>query len=324
MNIETAVIVINYNGKKHLQECFSSLIKQSYAPLRLYLLDNASTDGSVEFVKEHFPSVIILAMDKGYGFAGGYNRAVAKAQERYLGMISNDTRVDVNWVKYMRIAMDADPRIAIAGSAGQRITPVGIGYEVGLGEPDGPDFNHQQDFAAVCGAGIMVRKNLFEKLGGFDESYFLLCEDTDLCWRAWMSGYRVVYQPQAFLFHKFGATIGRRETPLRVMLIQRNSIASVIKNRQAAYIGYALCGCLAYACARLIFFLLKGESRLLKAQLTGLAALFPLLPELKTKRGQLQAARAVSDAELLRKGILSSWRETIKEYFRIQRIGLTG
>ena len=337
MRINTAIIVINHNGRQHLNECFISLRNQSFTPLRLYMIDNASTDGSIEFVRANFPEVTILAMDKGYGFAGGYNRGVRLVKEEFIGLISNDTRVDRDWVRYMRLAMDKDPRIAIAGckimlydrpgcinSAGQRITPVGIGYEVGLGERDRPEFNQSKDYAAVCGAGMMVRKEIFEQLGGFDDSYFLLCEDTDLCWRAWIAGFRVVYEPRAHLLHKFGATIGRRETPLRVFQIQRNSIFSVIKNRDGAYLGYALAGCLVYSFARMTVYMLKGETRLLKAQLKGLAAVIPLLKDLSAKRSRLQAMRVLSDAEMRRKGLFSSWMETVKEYLRLQRIGLTG
>lgn len=139
-----------------------------------------------------------------------------------------------------------------------------------------------------------------------------------------MAGFRVVYQPQAVLLHKFGATIGRRETPLRVRQIQRNSIASVIKNRQDMYLGLALSGCLGYALARMCFFLLSGQSTLLKAQLDGLAGLKKLLPSLLRKRTQLQAQRKRSDRQLLAAGIICSWRQTISEYVRLQKTGLTG
>ncbi|HOU36282.1 MAG TPA: glycosyltransferase family 2 protein [Candidatus Omnitrophota bacterium] len=337
MDTDTAIIVINRNGKQHLEECFSSLQNQTFGPLRLYLVDNASTDGSVEFVRAHFPDVTILAMNKGFGFAGGYNRGIALVAQEFIGLISNDTVVDRRWTEYMRQALDTDPRIAVAGSkillydqpgrinsAGQRITPVGIGYEVGLGENDGPAFNQARDFSAVCGAGMMVRRSLFIKLGGFDDSYFLLCEDTDLCWRAWMAGYRVVYEPRAFLFHKFGATIGRRETPLRVYQIQRNSIASVIKNRQGLYLGFALAGCLLYACSRAAVLLITCRTKLLSAQLSGLGALIMMLPDLAKKRRRLQAQRVLSDSQMRRRGLFASWSETIREYIRIQKTGMAG
>ncbi len=334
MQTDTAVIVINHNGKEHLQECFSSLLAQSYSPLNLYMLDNASTDGSREFVREHFPAVTILAMDKGYGFAGGFNRGVSLVREEFIGLVSNDTRVDPRWVEYMRGAMAADRQAAIAGckvlfydrpgmlnSAGQCITPLGMGFETGFGLPDQPRFNRPGAVASVCGAAMMVRKGMFERLGGFDESYFLLAEETDLCWRAWIAGYTVIYEPRAFILHKYGATIGKRETPLRVFRTQRNSIASVIKNRQDIYLGTALAGCIAVACARIIGRLLSGENALLKAQLDGLLALLPMLPQLLRKRRKLQAGRCRSDATLDRLKLFASWPQTIREFIRIKKLG---
>jgi len=326
---EVAILVLNYNGKTFLEECFNSLEKQTYLARDVYLVDNASVDGSVDYVRMRFPWVRIIAFEKNHGYGGAYNRAVAEIKAPYVLFLNNDIVADERWLETLVSAMESDQEAVAAGgkilfyahrnvinSAGIKISPVGIGYDVGFGERDRGQYDLKRYVAGVCGASMLVRTGAFREVDGFDEDYFLYGEDVDLCWRFLLQGYRIVYEPHSVLYHHFGGSAGGRESPLRVRSMQRNMICNAVKNFQFMSLVQAFAIIFAYSLARFLSFLVTGKFKLAQALMRGSLeprALLALMP----RRRKIQSRRILSDRQLGAEGFIASFAELVREYLRI-------
>lgn len=324
-----AVIVSNYNCWDCLKDCLGSLAAQDYPDYRVFLMDNASTDGSVEFASKAFPQVTIIANHINYGFAGGYNRAVHDVDAEFIAIINSDTIAAKDWLSTLYRGL-IEERAAIAGSkicfmedprtinsAGKKLTYSGIGTDIGYGMKDGPEFNRRGEIAALCGAAMMFNRAAFLSLEGFDEDYFILCEDTDLCWRAWLSGLRVVYVPRSSVLHRFGESIGKRESPVRVFYSQRNAILIVVKDFGAARLLLSGLVISCYTLLKALLFLFSLKFKSLNALISGTGSALRLLPSTLKKRRLVQSQRVLSDAQLQRKGFILPLTESIREYVRV-------
>lgn len=194
-----SVIVINFNGKKYLKNCFDSLLSGSYSNIELILVDNGSSDGSVEFMRDAYKNVRLLDLKNNLGLAVASNKGAEIAKGEYLFFFNNDTVADSNLITRLVEAMEVDSEIGIAGCNtytydGKCLINSGVacdvlGYPYGKGEPFYVD------------AGIFIRKQLFEKIGRFDEKLFLYGEDRDICWRVWLYGYKIKVVNDAKFFH---------------------------------------------------------------------------------------------------------------------------
>jgi len=330
---KAAVIVINHNGRDHLQDCFQSLSEQNYKDFQAYLLDNASTDGSREYIASAFPWVKTIALDKNYGFAGAYNIAADKIDCEYLVFLNNDTRVAAGWLDELVAAVEKEPDIAIAGSkilfwdapptinsAGQKITPAGLSFDIGFGAKDREEFNAPKTTGSICGASLLIKKAVFQELRGFDKNYFIFCEDTDLCWKAWLAGYKTVYEPRSIVYHKFGSLMGKRESPARIFYIQRNSILTVIKNFGAMRMARSIALILCYTAVKLALFALQHKPGNIKALLKGTYGVFPLLPSTLARRRSIQKNRKIPDKLLEREKLMAGFNESLAEYLRVSKL----
>jgi len=237
-----SIIVLNYNGKQYLKECFGSVRKINYPKNRYDVImgDNASSDDSISYVKKNFPWVKILKFDKNYGFAEGNNKCVEKARGEYVVFLNNDTKVDKKWLIELVKGFDFDDDVAICGSkllfydrpdvinsAGGKLAYMGCSSDIGLGEKDQKKFNEYNFVGYVCGASLMIKKQLFDELGRFDPDYFAYCEDTDLCWRAWLYDHKVLYVPSSRVLHKFGGSFGKNRATFYNI---RNTYFTAFKN----------------------------------------------------------------------------------------------
>lgn len=327
MRQKVAVIVITHNGRKHLQECFESLEKQTYRHFEAYLLDNGSTDASSEFVKERFPWVKIIKLEKNYGFAKGYNIAIQQVDAELVALLNDDTKADPQWLEELVKAIESDARIFAVGSkivfydkpnvinhAGGFLTIVGAGIDHGIFQRDSPEFSKPKYVGCVCGAAMLVRRDIFLKLGGFDETYFAYFEDTDLCWRAWLSGYKSLYVPSSKVLHKHGGSWGSRKNPVRIYLGTKNMALNVIKNFS---IKNMLIGFLAYIILlviRSILFIFKSKKDETIALIFALKSLYKSWKKAFKKRAIIQEKRILSDLELRKLGLLYSFSKSIKAF----------
>ena len=234
---EISVIVLNYNGADHIRECLSSLANLTPITnyqVRLVCVDNCSSDNSLNLVRYEFPNVEVIAFDKNYGFAEGYNRAINIVQSQYIVLLNNDTRVQTNWLTEMMKGILDHPGVAICGSTimdywenstveyrGGKFTIIGNGVQPFTGEK----INRNLDVCYTgyaCGASLLINRDVFLQLNGFDCRYFAYVEDLDLCWRAWLAGFKVLYIPNAIIYHKFGSIGGNRRSPFRLSKVLKN------------------------------------------------------------------------------------------------------
>jgi len=207
-----SVIIVNYNGKRHLEKCLESLMNVDYAKYEVILVDNNSTDNSVEFVKNVHPSVIIIKLDNNYGFAEPNNIGAKNAKGELLLFLNNDTVVNPNFIREMVKVLNQDSEIAICQSlllkpngevesSGDFIDILGRAYMSKEKE------TKVKEILSARGASMMVRKKMFWELGGFDKNFFASFEDIDLSWRAWIWGYKIVLVPNSIVYHTGGQTV---------------------------------------------------------------------------------------------------------------------
>lgn len=206
-----SIIIINYDGKKLLVNCFESLSKITYSNVEIILIDNNSSDDSIAYVKENFSKTIILKLDDNKGFAEPNNIGAKIAKGKYLLFLNNDTVVTKNFVTEMINIIEKDEKIAICqslllkpdgtiDSSGDFIDELGIVYN------SKSKIDDVREITSARGASMLIRKEIFDKLSGFDESFFVSFEDVDLGWRSWIANYKVVIVPSSIVYHLGGQT----------------------------------------------------------------------------------------------------------------------
>ena len=246
MNV--AVVILNWNGKHLLEQFLPSVIEHSKeAPI--YVVDNASTDDSVEFVKTRFPSVQLIRNPENGGFAKGYNDALKQIDADVYCLLNNDIEVTQNWIFPVLSTFLDNPNTAIiqpklldlnrkdhfeySGAAGGFVDKFGYPYCRGrifnTVEKDEGQYNDTINVHWASGACLFIRKEVFEGLNGFDESFFAHMEEIDLCWRAKNSGYDIKYVGASTVYHLGGATL-KNTDPKKTYLNFRNSLFTLVKN----------------------------------------------------------------------------------------------
>ncbi len=240
------LVMVNWNGLEHLKISLPSLRKQTYKNLTIYLVDNRSADESVSFVKESFPEVVLIDAGKNLGFAGGNNLGIERAMADgvdYLLLLNNDTDVNPDMLAKLVNHMEAHPKVGIAqpklllmdyrdtlDSCGSWLTKTGFLIHFGCEEKDAPKYNKVTPIFTIKGAAMIVRRQTIEAIGSFDDDFFAYFEETDLCWRAWLLGWRVHYAPVTTVYHKIGGSTKKIGSPVINYHSFKNRIMSLIKN----------------------------------------------------------------------------------------------
>lgn len=217
------VVIPNWNGVSNLASCLEALMTQT-DPEKLVVVDNASTDDSVELVKSRFPRVVVLQNKKNLGFAGGVNTGISHAldnQADAVALINNDAVAAKGWLKSLTTYLDNNPKVGIAtskiidsqtnrlDSTGEQYTVWGLAYPRGRGEPAGAQYDRQTEVFGASGGASLYRAEMLRQIGLFDKDFFAYYEDVDLSFRAQLAGWRVAYVPQAVVNHQIGATGGK-------------------------------------------------------------------------------------------------------------------
>ncbi|HVH66132.1 MAG TPA: glycosyltransferase family 2 protein [Candidatus Acidoferrum sp.] len=237
-----AVVVLNWNGRHHLEACLASLQAQTYAgPRQVVVMDNGSTDGSADFVRSRFPDVRLIRSEENLGFAGGNNYAVARLDHDVIAFLNNDTRADPRWLEELLVVLTGAPDVAAAAGKilswdGKRIdfvaggaTLTGFGLQLGWGEM-ASEYDSERDILVPCGGSMVIWREVFDKVGRFDDDYFLFYEDVDLGWRLWLAGYRVRSAPKSVVYHKHHGDIRRIDDQRKAVLYDRNPLYTIFKN----------------------------------------------------------------------------------------------
>lgn len=243
-----AVVILNWNGKKLLEEFLPSIVQFS-PEATIYLADNASSDDSISFVKNTFPSIKIIQNTDNFGFAKGYNQALRFVEEEYYALVNSDIEVTENWLAPILNIFENQPETAIiqpkildyknkemfeyAGAGGGFIDKYGFPFCRGRIfqslEKDNNQYNDEIDVFWASGACFFIRKEVFKKLNGFDEDFFAHQEEIDLCWRAFNLNYKVKYTGKSTVYHVGGATL-KESSPHKTFLNFRNSLWMMLKN----------------------------------------------------------------------------------------------
>lgn len=248
MNTTVAIVILNWNGRKLLQQYLPSVVKYSLG-YDVYVADNGSEDDSVSFLKENFPTVKIIQLDKNYGFTGGYNRALSQISADYFVLLNDDVEVTKGWVNPIVKLMSQDDKIAVcqpkllsytdktkfeyAGAAGGYIDYLGYPFCAGRIfehlEQDKGQYNQPREIFWATGAAMFVKSNVFRELKGLDEDFFAHMEEIDFCWRAKNAGYKVMYCPDSTVYHYGGGTLNKI-SPRKTFLNFRNNLLLLYKN----------------------------------------------------------------------------------------------
>lgn len=245
---QTAVVILNYNGAGMLRRFLPSVIK--YSPeASIYVADNGSSDESCDVVRNEFPAVKLMVLDQNYGFAEGYNRALAQVDEEYAVLLNSDVEVTRGWLSPMTQFLDSNPEVAAcqpkllsfkqkdffeyAGAAGGFIDKWGYTFCRGrifnTVERDSGQYDDTTDVFWATGAALMIRNEVYKNNGGLDGRFFAHMEEIDLCWRLRSRGYRIACVPQSHVYHVGGATL-KKENPQKTYLNFRNNLLMIYKN----------------------------------------------------------------------------------------------
>jgi hypothetical protein len=242
-----AVVVLTRNGLRWLPKCLSSVTRTDYENLDVFVVDNASTDGSVRYVRDHFPDVKIIVHSTNLGFAAGYNRALEEIKADYVVLLNNDTEVlSPDWVRSLVKVAASDPKIAAVGckmvsmeepdrldSVGGMGIPYWRGFvDIGREERDEGQYDSTEfEPFSFCGGAALLRKAVFEQAGGFDEKFFMYAEDADLSWRLRLLGYQIRLAPSAKVAHFYSGSRGVRSLDAqKLYLCHRNLLRAILKN----------------------------------------------------------------------------------------------
>ena len=263
--MKTAIVILNWNGKGFLEKFLPGLIesiaideteedKHDNAHTEIIVADNASSDGSLEMMAEKFPQIKTLSFDRNYGFTGGYNKALRQIEAQYYVLLNSDVEVTDGWLAPLTEWMDTHhlcgacapkllsytdrKRFEYAGAAGGYIDRYGYPFCRGRimkrTEKDYGQYDEPEDVLWASGACLMVRAELFHRLGGLDGRFFAHQEEIDLCWRIQLEGYRVTVIPESAVYHVGGGTLPN-DSPWKLELNYRNNLLMLDNNLAKTY-----------------------------------------------------------------------------------------
>ena len=305
--MRTAVVILNWNGKPFLERFLPSLIRHSSAEARIIVADNASSDGSAEFVREQFPGVEVITNPENGGFSKGYNQALLRVEAEYYVLLNSDIEVTEGWLSPVIAMMDADPmigacqpkilsfherdRFEYAGAAGGFIDKHGYPFCRGRIftsiETDIGQYDDEAEIFWATGACMFVRADLYHKLGGLDDDFFAHMEEIDFCWRLHNEGYKVMYCPASRVYHIGGGTLPKvswRKTYLNF----RNNFFLLYKNLPSNRLFKTFAARLMLDALAAFKFLLQAGYKDFWAVLKAHFSFYAALPRLRRKRKHLK------------------------------------
>ena len=270
---DVTVIIPNYNGTKYIRECLLSLRAQSYDGFETIVVDNASTDDSLQIVEKEFPEVKLIKLASNFGFCRAVNEGIAKTKTEYVILLNNDTRADKDFVKELRDAIAAhEDTFSVAAKMLQMNSPekidsagdlyCALGWAFSLGkDKNKKNYDEEAVIFSACGGASIYKKSVFEQIGYFDELHFSYLEDVDVGYRAKIMGYVNRYTPKAVVYHAGSGTTGSRYNPFKVRLASRNSWYVIYKNMPLLQIIINFPFFLIGFGIKALFFIMKGYGR---------------------------------------------------------------
>jgi GT2 family glycosyltransferase len=250
MSSFVSIIILNYNGKEYIEECIDSVLKQTYRNREVIVVDNGSTDESLEIIKEKFIDDVKLIENKNnVGFAAGNNVGISLAKGTYIALLNNDAVADYTWLDELvgaaqrsdnnfgmwasKILFYDNPKII--DTAGHLIYPDGLNRGRGKCEEDKGQYSREEEVFFPSGCAALYSKSMFDQIGLFDSDFFAYGDDTDVGLKARIAGWKCLYVPNAIVYHRSSATTGRY-SPFKAYLVERNRLWILLKYFPLRYI----------------------------------------------------------------------------------------
>ncbi len=236
MSTAASIIIPHLNGKQHLDDCLTALRRQTWRDFETLLVDNGSSDGSQAYVRDQYPEVTVLELEKNRGFTGACNAGWTAARGDIIILLNNDTEADPHWLAEIVSAFQRHPQVGIVASkirlfdrrdhlhaVGDYVRIDGIPGNRGVWQQDVGQYEREEMVFSACGGAAAYRRVMLDDIGFLDDDFFFSCEDVDMGWRANLSGWQVLYAPTAVVYHKLKATGG-------------NTLASYYDGRNTLYL----------------------------------------------------------------------------------------
>lgn len=315
-----SVVVVNYNGKGFLLDCLGSVLKSDYANIEVIVVDNGSTDGSVQAAGEMFNDSRVRIINLEYNFGPAYarNRGIENSGGAYIAFLDNDTMPSPKWLNKPIEAMELDLRIGFCQcklmlkSAPDKFDYAGdylgqFGFLVQrarAGEEDKGQYDQSEDIFSAKSAGMVGRTTIIKRLKGFDEDYFIYMEETDLCWRGWLMAKKTVFIPESVVYHAFGGSAlslgSEKQNYFAKFHGCKNYITTLIKNLGMFYllimVPVHILMWLAISIWLIFHLRLKDSWHVFR----GILWVFLHFPGIAKKRKEAQSKRVISDRELFK------------------------
>ena len=319
----TAVVILNWNGRKHLEQFLPSVVEHTPQQVRIVVADNGSTDDSVEFVAQHYPRIEIVALDKNYGFAEGYNRALEDIDTELFILLNSDVEVTAGWVEPLVAMLSNNSNVAAvapkllayserqnfeyAGAAGGYIDLLGYpfcrGRILSTVEQDKGQYDSAREVFWASGAAFCCRADIFRMMGGFCGDFFAHMEEIDLCWRMQLAGYKIMVEPRSCVYHLGGGTMPN-ESPRKLYLNYRNNLSMLYRcaptwQRLLVAVVRPLTDMLSA-----VIYLLKGEMPLVKATLKAYGDFIKMHKKLSSERKIIRSSAKKESSQIYRNSIV--------------------
>lgn len=311
MSTKVSVIVVNWNGGEFIERCLAALMAQTVSPHEIILVDNASSDGSIESVRQ-FPAVRLMALDQNTGFARGNNLAIdeSSAESEWIALMNPDAFAEPNWLESLLVAAESNPNFDVFGSkllnaanptvldgAGDAYHMSGLVWRMGHGLPVSNFRDNDREVFSPCAAAAMYRRSALREIGGFDEDYFCYVEDVDIGFRLRLAGFRCLYVPKSVAHHVGSGTTGGQHSDFATYHGHRNLVWTFVKDMPGILFWLLLPLHVALNLVSIIWFVSQGRGGvILRAKRDALLG----LPKMWRKRRHIQKSRIASIGEVWR------------------------
>jgi len=311
-----SIIIVSYNSRKWLQACLSSILSQTYSPIEVIIVDNASSDGSADWVEDQYSDVTLVRSKQTHSLAGAINQGVQLAKGKYYLLLNPDVELEPDVIAHMVIAIQDDPLCAAVtaklkflwapaflNGLGNFVGGFSWGTDIALGHLDMGQFDEMREVPSACFAGTLISASVWETVGALDEGFYLYYEDSEWCYRSRLFGYRVALATQGVVYHAFGGRMPTSDYTMGANKYHRIVYGRLRFITKLLSWKYWLRFIVAYLLEDffgLIFALIRGRFNVSKAYLEGWGDFVRDFSEIKHKRRLIQHKRVINDRDLFR------------------------
>jgi len=304
-----SVIVVNFNGMPYLETCLSSILNQKYRDFEVILVDNCSSDGSLEYVSQRFPDLTVVTNKSNLGYTAGINSGIARASGNYIAPVNVDTEVEEDWLSSMVEFMDTNsdagavtPKSQLyldrnkVGTMGLNIHITGLGFVRGLNRQASCGQKEPFQVAAISGCSFLIRREIIEQMGGLNEDNFMYYDDVDLSWMVNLMGYNIYCIPRSVIYHQYQLKM----SPQKLYWLEYGRWSALLRYLRPVTL-VALLPALALTEVIIGGYCLIHGPKYVWAKVRAWRAVLKNLRIFIKKRQQVQSLRKLSDFQLLRR-----------------------